>query len=155
MALRGFAVSAFKLVSSCNFKEHDLAIGLLVNALTERGRKFLPTSHPRVRCRFNRHMTCVRQKSHVAIAVKTRDVPRLLRCPRLCPARLGFTKSEPEGQNLRKKRKSGMPANGVQSAQSTQKYTFTFQSSRRVNRGISTGAMMHERIRVTVILGRI
>ena len=97
MALRGFAVSAFKLVSSCNFKEHDLAIGLLVNALIERGRKFLPTSHPRVRCRFNRHMTCVRQKSHVAIAVKTRDVPRLLRCPRLCPARLGFTKSKPEG----------------------------------------------------------
>ena len=116
MALRGFAVLAFKLVSSCNFKEHNLAIGLLVNSLTECGRKFLPTSHPRVRCRFNRHMTCVRQKSHVAIAV---------------------------------------PANGVQSAQSTQKYTFTFQSSRRVNRGISTGAMMHERICVTVILGRI
>ena len=97
MALRGFAVLVFKLVGSCNFKEHDLPIGLLVNALIECGRKFLPTSHPRVRCRFNRHMTCVRQKSHVAIAVKTRDVPRLLRYRRLCPARLGFTKSEPEG----------------------------------------------------------
>ena len=97
MALRGFAVSAFKLVSSYNFKEHNLAIGLLVNVLTECGRKLIPTSHPRVRCRFNRRMTCVRQKSHVAIAVKTRDAPRLLRCRRLCPARLGFTKSEPEG----------------------------------------------------------
>ena len=41
MALRGFAVSAFKLVSSCNFKEHDLAIGLLINVLTECGRKLL------------------------------------------------------------------------------------------------------------------
>ena len=97
MALRGFAVLAFKLVSSYNFKEHNLAIGLLVNALTECGRKFRPTLHPRVRCRFNRHMTCFRQKSHVAIAVKTRDVPHLLRCRKQCPARLGFTKGEPEG----------------------------------------------------------
>jgi len=48
-----------------------------------------------------------------------------------------------------------MPAKGVQSAQSTQKYTFTFQCSRRVNSGISTGAMMQERICVTVIVRRI
>ena len=86
-------------------------------------------------------------------AVRGEIVPRSVRVERFWHARHEkiIIDLRPRGQNLRRKRKRGMPATGVQSAQSKQKYTFTFQFSRRVKSGISTGAMMQERSCVTVI----